>query len=161
MKKETDTQTSGREYREAFWEIVAPEAMTLREWEALCDHCGQCCLQKLEDEETGTIYHTNIACRMLDIERCMCKAYHRRLEYVPRCLQMTPERAGNLDWLPPTCAYRLLAQKKPLKWWHPLISKDPETVHQAGISVRGKVISETAVDPDHFEDYIIDAKSVE
>ncbi len=147
--------------REAFWQVVSLENMTFREWEALCDHCGRCCLQKLEDEETGRVYYTDVACRLLDIEHCLCRGYQNRFECVPGCLQVTPEKAGNLKWMPETCAYRLLAEGKSLKWWHPLISKDPETVHKAGISVRTWAISEKEVVSDQLEAHVIDMEAFE
>ncbi|MCG8455220.1 MAG: YcgN family cysteine cluster protein [Holophagales bacterium] len=116
--------------------------MSLKEWESLCDGCGQCCRVKLENEETGEVVGTQVACRLLDVEACRCLDYSNRALEVPSCLQLTLELVPVLPWLPETCAYRLIYEGKPLEPWHPLISGDPESVHRAGISVRGKVVSE-------------------
>lgn len=123
--------------------------MSPSEWESLCDGCGKCCLHKLEDEDTGEISFTNIACKMLSLGTCRCKDYENRKQHVPDCVQLTPVSVGSLSWLPSTCAYRVLSEGKPLAWWHPLVSGDPETVHQAGISVRGRVVTETRAGPPH------------
>jgi len=156
MKAEKDRNKTHAGCREWFWESVLLQEMTTAEWEALCDRCGRCCLQKLEDEATGCVYYTNIACRLLDMESCMCRNYAKRFQFEPHCLQMTPQKAATLQWLPSSCAYRLLAEGKPLQSWHPLISNDPESVHKAGISVKGRAISEKDVAPDQMEDHIID-----
>lgn len=116
--------------------------MSQDEWESLCDGCGRCCLVKLEDEETGDIALTDIACRLLDNQRCKCKQYDTRHEIVPDCVRLTPKNISQLKWMPKSCAYRLLAEGKDLAWWHPLISGKKETVHQAGISIQGKTVSE-------------------
>jgi len=116
--------------------------MSQDEWESLCDGCGRCCLVKLEDEETGDIALTDIACRLLDNQRCKCKKYDTRHEIVPDCVRLTPKNISQLKWMPKSCAYRLLAEGKDLAWWHPLISGNKETVHQAGISIQGKTVSE-------------------
>lgn len=121
--------------------------MSPEEWESLCDGCGKCCLHKLEDEEDGRYFFTNVACRLLDLGSCHCKDYENRRRHVPDCVRLTPDAVGNLGWLPSTCAYRLLAEDKPLPWWHPLVSGDPATVHQAGISVRGRAIPENRAGP--------------
>jgi uncharacterized cysteine cluster protein YcgN (CxxCxxCC family) len=117
------------------------DKLTPDEWESLCDHCGLCCLQKLEDENTGRIKYIGIACEFLDIENCQCLVYENRHFANPDCLALTRENIGQIKWLPATCAYRRLAEGRELAWWHPLKSGDPETVHQAGISVRDKAIS--------------------
>ncbi len=137
-----------------FWRRKSLNEMTRHEWESLCDGCGKCCLHKLEDADTGEISPTNVACRLLDLGTCRCQDYAHRKSLVPDCLRLTPLRVRTLPWLPPSCAYRLLAEGKDLHWWHPLVSGDPETVHQAGISVRGRAVSETKVDD--LEDYIVD-----
>ncbi len=141
---------------ERFWETKSLPEMSQQEWEALCDGCGRCCLNKLEDEETGAIFWTNVACRLLDGETCRCRDYSRRHARVPDCLRLTPESVPELAWLPPTCAYRLVGEGKDLYWWHPLVSGDPEDVHRAGISVRGRVVPETRVEEEDLEDHIVD-----
>ena len=117
-----------------------------REWESLCDGCGQCCRIKLEDASTGVVTATEIACRLLDVDTCRCRDYPNRRRRVPGCLQLTVAKLAGIDWLPDTCAYRRVAAGKDLEWWHPLVSGDPETVHLAGVSVRGSVVSEAAID---------------
>ncbi|CAA7617235.1 conserved hypothetical protein [Magnetospirillum sp. UT-4] len=125
-------------------------SMTAAEWESLCDRCGKCCLHKLEDEDTGRIHYTNVACRLLDLGTCGCRDYAGRRRHVPDCVQLTPDSVKTLGWLPGTCAYRLLTEGRALPWWHPLVSGDPETVHQAGISVRGRAVAENRAGPlDH------------
>ena len=118
--------------------------MSEAEWESLCDGCGRCCLVKLEDEDTGDIAVTDIACRLLDNQRCKCKKYDIRHEIVPDCVRLTSKNISQLKWMPKSCAYRLLAEGKNLAWWHPLISGQKETVHEAGVSVQRKTVSEDA-----------------
>jgi hypothetical protein len=125
-----------------FWEKPLKE-LSRTEWEALCDGCGKCCLHKVEDDSTGDIYPTNVACKLLDRYSCRCGNYRERKAFVPDCVRLTAELAGKLSWLPSTCAYRLRSEGKPLAEWHYLVSGDPESVHRAGISVRGWTISET------------------
>ncbi len=125
-----------------FWETTALDRMNREEWESLCDGCGKCCLHKLEDEETGEIAYTNVACRLLDHETIRCRHYADRLRFVPDCTILTADTVRSYGWLPATCAYRLLAEGKPLYDWHPLISGSKESVHAAGISVKGKTVSE-------------------
>ncbi|MGK7867318.1 YcgN family cysteine cluster protein [Falsiroseomonas sp. E2-1-a20] len=127
---------------EPFWRTKTLGAMTRPEWESLCDGCGRCCLHKLRDEETEALRWTNVACRLLDGQSCQCRNYANRKAVVPDCVKLTPAKVASIDWLPPTCAYRLLAEGRDLPWWHPLVSGDPETVHQAGVSVRGRVVAE-------------------
>src|SRR5881397_538958 len=122
-----------------FWKTKTLEEMSNVEWESLCDGCARCCLEKLEDEDTGKIYFTHVACKLLDAGLCTCKDYPNRSDKVPDCVRLTPENVRTLNWLPPTCGYRLVADGRDLYWWHPLVSGDPDTVHSAGISVRGKV----------------------
>jgi uncharacterized cysteine cluster protein YcgN (CxxCxxCC family) len=143
--------------RDRFWETVPLSRMTSDEWEALCDGCGKCCLNKLEDEDTGEVAFTNVACRLLDGESCRCGNYAIRKVLVPECVVLTPKTLPDVAyWLPRTCAYRLLHQGDPLFDWHPLISGDPESVHAAGISVRGWTVPEFEVDENDWEDHIID-----
>jgi uncharacterized protein len=125
-----------------FWRTKSLGEMTRAEWESLCDGCGRCCLHKLRDEDTGELGWTNVACRLLDLGSCRCADYAHRRARVPDCVKLTPARVARIDWLPPTCAYRLVHEGKDLPWWHPLVSGRPDTVHQAGVSVRGKAISE-------------------
>lgn len=139
-----------------FWETKTLQEMTPEEWESLCDGCGNCCLHKLRNDTTGELFETNVACRLLDGHSGRCRAYAARFRMVPDCTLLTPEGIRWFDWLPATCAYRLVAEGKPLFWWHPLVSGDPETVHEAGISVRGRTISELDIGDAPLEDYIID-----
>ena len=125
-----------------FWEKPLRE-LSRAEWEALCDGCGKCCLHKLEDEATGAIHGTNVTCKLLDRHSCRCSNYRERRAFVPDCVRLTPELAGKLAWLPSTCAYRLRSEDKKLPEWHYLVSGDPETVHEAGMSVRGWTVSES------------------
>ena len=138
--------------RARFWELPL-DRLTKPEWEALCDGCGQCCLHKCEDEDTGAIYPTNVACRLLDIPSARCSDYAGRKKVVPDCLKLTPRLALTTSWLPETCAYRLRAEGEPLREWHHLICGDREAVHAAGISVRGKAISELIAGP--LEQHVI------
>lgn len=138
-----------------FWEVKTLSEMTKIEWESLCDQCGRCCLLKLEDEDTGQIILTGVACRLLDPDSCRCSNYAKRRVHVPDCVVLTPESTPQLRWLPETCAYRLVANRQPLPWWHPLVSGRAETVHEAGISVRGTTISESEIEEDQLERYII------
>lgn len=144
--------------RDRFWTLPI-EALSKEEWEALCDGCGQCCLHKAEDEDTGDIYHTNVACSLLDIPSARCSDYKHRKAKVPDCVRLTPKLARTLPWLPDTCAYRLRADGEALADWHYLISGDPETVHRAGISVRGKAIPEALAGP--LENHVILPPDVE
>jgi uncharacterized cysteine cluster protein YcgN (CxxCxxCC family) len=137
-----------------FWEEKPLDRMTRAEWESLCDGCGKCCVHKLEDEETGEIHATNVACRLLNRRTAMCSDYRNRQSYVPECVRLTPAKLRNIDWLPSTCAYRLIDEGRPLADWHPLISGDPESVHRAGISVRGWTVSED--DAGDLENHIVE-----
>lgn len=125
-----------------YWETVPLDKMSKEQWENLCDGCGKCCIHKLEDEDTGEIFATNVACRLLDRRTARCSDYANRKAKVPDCVRLTPARLETLEWLPSTCAYLLVYEGKPLADWHHLISGDPETVHTAGVSVRGWTISE-------------------
>lgn len=125
-----------------FWERKKLREMTRDEWESLCDGCGKCCLNKLEHEDTGEILYTDVACRLLDLDTCRCTSYADRHRFVQDCRKLTPLNVSTIAWLPTTCAYRLLAEGETLRWWHPLVSGDPKTVEEAGISVRGRIVSE-------------------
>ena len=128
-----------------FWEFKRLEAMTVAEWESLCDGCGLCCLVRFEDEETGEIIPTRVHCRLFDPDRCRCTDYAARKEHVPDCIKLSPGNIEALEWMPPSCAYRRLHEGKDLPHWHPLITGDPDSVHRAGISVRGQTISEAVL----------------
>ncbi len=124
-----------------FWKEKRLDQMTKREWESLCDGCGKCCLHKLEHED-GEITYTNVACRLLDLKTCRCTNYAKRSRIVPDCVGLTSANIETLNWMPSTCAYRLLAEGKDLPWWHPLVSGDPDTVHDARMSVLGRAVPE-------------------
>ncbi|MGB5606934.1 MAG: YcgN family cysteine cluster protein [Gammaproteobacteria bacterium] len=139
----------------SFWNTKSLAQLTPDEWESLCDGCGRCCLHKLEDIDTGLLYYTDIACRLLDEQQCRCRNYPERARLVKDCLVISPHEHARFAWLPSSCAYRKLAQGEDLDWWHPLVSGDPETVHTAGISVRGRCVSEYQVPEDELEDHVI------
>lgn len=138
-----------------FWKTLALGDMSQAQWESLCDHCGRCCLHKIEDLDSGAVFYTSVVCRYLDTETCHCSCYPERSQRVPDCLVLTPGVLKRLAWLPDSCAYRLLAEGKDLPSWHPLLSHDPLSVHKAGISVRGKAVPETCVHPDELVENII------
>ncbi len=134
------------ELRDRFWELPLT-ALTRPEWEALCDGCGRCCLHKLEDEETGEVLETNVACRLLDTATGRCRDYRHRKAFVPDCLRLTPHLVARVPWLPETCAYKHRADNRPLPEWHPLLTGDTQAMEQSGASVKGRVISETDAGP--------------
>ncbi|NLI26151.1 MAG: YcgN family cysteine cluster protein [Acetobacter sp.] len=136
-----------------FWERKTLKEMDRDEWESLCDQCGRCCLHKLRDDEDGTVWYTSVACRLLDTDTCRCTDYKRRQKKIPDCITLTPALLEEIDWLPPTCAYRCLSEKRPLPSWHPLKTGRQETVAEAGISAAGRCISERKADD--LEDYIV------
>lgn len=143
--------------RPHFWERIPLKEMTREEWEALCDGCGKCCLNKLEDEDTREVVFTRLACRLLNDDTCRCTHYENRHAFVPECVTLDPKTIhDNAYWMPKTCAYRVLAEGGTLAKWHPLISGDPESVHRAGISVRGRTLPEFEVLEEDWEDYTID-----
>jgi len=137
-----------------FWETKSLDEMSDKEWESLCDGCGRCCLHKLRDDDTDALMFTNVACRLLNLESCQCADYAHRQRWVPDCVRLTPKAVREIDWLPPSCAYRRVQEGKGLAWWHPLVSGDPQTVHDAGISVRGRAVGERSAGP--FEHHIVD-----
>lgn len=140
----------------AFWEEKTLEQMSKAEWEALCDGCGRCCLIKLEDEDTGTLITSDVRCKLLDGNTCRCTDYPNRQKIVPDCIKLTPEKVREIPWIPVTCAYRRLAEGKGLAWWHPLVSGDPQTVIDAGVSASGRTFLETEVDPGRWEEHAVD-----
>jgi uncharacterized cysteine cluster protein YcgN (CxxCxxCC family) len=139
-----------------FWKTKTLEEMSKTEWESLCDGCGKCCLNKLEDWDTAEIYWTNIGCELLDCDSCRCKDYENRFEIVSDCIQLTPQVVRTLTWLPPTCGYRLVRDGEDLFDWHPLISGNPETVHEVGVSVRGRVVPDNGKQADEYENHLVD-----
>jgi uncharacterized cysteine cluster protein YcgN (CxxCxxCC family) len=151
--------TSGTEA--PFWRTKQLEELDPAEWEALCDGCGRCCLLKIEDEESGDCFQTNLSCRLLDLGSCRCKDYANRHDVVSDCIRIDPDAVRRLAWLPSSCAYRRVAEGRDLAWWHPLVSGNPDTVHEAGISVRSIAIRETRVRARNLEKYIIELDPVE
>jgi uncharacterized cysteine cluster protein YcgN (CxxCxxCC family) len=140
-----------------FWETKPLAALSPAEWESLCDGCGRCCVVKLEDEDTGKVHYTDVACRLFDNHTCRCGNYALRAKLVKGCVVLTPKSLPEVaHWLPRTCAYRLLHEGRPLADWHSLVSGDPESVHAAGLSLRGKVVPEYEVAEDELEDHIVD-----
>ncbi len=143
--------------RAKFWEKKALTELSQKEWEALCDGCGKCCLNKLEDEDTGQVALTRVACRLLDDSTCRCSQYDIRHQFIPECISLTPD---NLDshayWMPETCAYRRLWKGEALPDWHPLLTGTAESVHEAGVSVKDMTVSEFEIPMDEWEDYIIE-----
>jgi uncharacterized cysteine cluster protein YcgN (CxxCxxCC family) len=141
---------------EKYWQNKGLDEMNPQEWEGLCDGCARCCLVKLEDEDTGKIEYTDVGCTLLEGGTCQCRDYPNRTDRVPDCVQLTPQTVRSLNWLPVTCAYRLVADGKDLPDWHPLVSGDPESVHRAGISVRNRIsASEDNLTPDEIVDRIV------
>jgi uncharacterized protein len=139
---------------EPFWKTKALRDMSKDEWESLCDGCGRCCLNKLEDEDTGEYLYTRAACKLLDLKTCQCTDYPNRAKVVPDCVQLTAKNVGELGWLPSTCAYRVLDEGKDLAWWHPLVSGRPETVAEAGITVTDVAYTEVGIKIDDLVDHI-------
>lgn len=138
-----------------FWERKSLHEMDRAEWESLCDGCGKCCMLKLQDDETELIHYTRVVCRYLDQQKCSCTVYKTRKKLVPTCLVLQPDELDGLDWMPSTCAYRLLHEGKPLPIWHPLISGNRVAMKQAGHCVTGKVISEAFVHEDGLQEHIV------
>lgn len=128
-----------------FWETKTLAEMTPSEWESLCDNCGLCCLVRFEDEDSGEIFPTRVHCKLYDADRCTCADYANRKRHVPDCIKLTPGKVSELKWMPKSCAYRRVNEGRGLASWHPLISGDRESVHAAGVSVRGETVSELAL----------------
>ncbi len=143
--------------QDRFWETKPLSAFSTEEWEATCDGCAKCCLVKLEDEDDPeTVYFTDVACRLLDLASCRCTDYPNRTERVPGCARLSPNRLDLLALMPPSCAYRRLAEGRGLPAWHHLVSGDVETVHSAGRSVRGRAVSEAEVAPEGLEEHLVE-----
>ncbi len=146
--------------RDRFWETVPLGEMTEAEWEALCDGCGKCCLNKLEDEDTGEVAFTRVACRLFDDAKCACSMYDQRLKHVPECVVLRPDNLDRVAYfMPKTCAYRLLHEGRPLYPWHPLVAGDSEAIHRQCMSVRGLTVSEATVPEDDWEDYLFEVET--
>jgi uncharacterized protein len=137
-----------------FWEYKTLSKMSDKEWESLCDGCGKCCLNKLIDDETEDLHFTNVACHLLHTKTCQCRKYDQRFKLVKDCVKVSLDDIEQFHWLPASCAYRCLAEGRSIPEWHPLITGSKSAMHKGGFSVRGKIISETAVDPEKLEDYI-------
>ena len=138
-----------------FWEQAELSQLSAEQWELLCDGCGRCCLHKLLDQDSQELHYTRVHCQLLDPQLCRCKHYQQRLEKVPDCVDLRALDIANFDWLPPTCAYRLLSEHKPLPHWHHLLCGSDNSVHQAGVSVRDWSVSELHVHPEELEDQVI------
>lgn len=138
-----------------FWQQKTLSQMTSSEWESLCDGCGKCCLNKIIDDDTEELHFTNVACHLLNTKSCQCKKYEQRFKLVKDCVKVSLDDIEQFHWLPGSCAYRLLAEGNDLPEWHPLITGSKSAMHKAGASIRGKIISETTIDPDNLEDYIV------
>lgn len=139
-----------------WWKQKALADMSMPEWESLCDHCAKCCLNKLEDEDDGTVYYTDVACDLLDAGTCQCSNYTQRQVLVPDCLRLTPDNLEQLYWMPPSCAYRLLHEGKDLPSWHHLVSGSKDSIKQAGESVAGRFVYSKNVDEDEWQDRIVE-----
>jgi uncharacterized cysteine cluster protein YcgN (CxxCxxCC family) len=159
MKRNAPDPIDRSGLRPEFWRRYPLDSLPRHEWEALCDGCGKCCLIKLEDEETGAVHYTSVACRLLDLKTCRCGNYALRRQLVPGCVSLNRDTLEEaLDWMPDTCAYRLVAEGRELADWHPLISGDPESVHAAGVSMRGRMTAEYEVAEEDWEDFVLEER---
>lgn len=141
---------------QVFWKTKTLQQMSQREWESLCDGCGKCCLQKLEDDEDHTVYYTNVVCRYMTSD-CRCSEYQDRHELVPNCVWLKPEDVENFFWLPSTCAYRVLAEGRDLPTWHPLVCGDPDIIHAVNISIKHmELIADDQIPEEDWQDHVID-----
>ena len=138
-----------------FWRTTPLHKMTPEQWESLCDGCAKCCLVKLIDSETEALSFTNVACHLLDTQSCRCQDYQNRQIRVPDCVRLTPDTLDSLDWMPSTCTYRLVRDGQDLPQWHPLVSGDPNSVRDAGISAHGRIVSEAGVEDADLEAHIV------
>ncbi|MFE8069693.1 YcgN family cysteine cluster protein [Marinobacteraceae bacterium S3BR75-40.1] len=141
--------------REHFWERKSLREMSPKEWESLCDGCGKCCLQKLQDEDTEVVHYTHLACQYLDQETCRCSVYPERLEKVPECVDLTPDELDAFKWLPASCAYRRLSEGRGLPDWHPLLTGSSKAMHEGGHSVQGRTLVDVAVPEEEWDGHII------
>jgi len=139
-----------------YWIKLTLEEMSDSQWESLCDGCGLCCLVKIEDEDSGEVLNTSVSCKLLDTDSCRCKDYGNRFREAPMCTKLTRENLPTMTWLPKTCAYVLLADRKPLPEWHYLISGDREAVHKAGVSAKRFALSEDYIHPEQLEQFVIE-----
>lgn len=153
--KQSSSKEGENSQKTPFWETKSLEELTKEEWEALCDGCGRCCLNKLEDQDTGEIFLTKLSCSLLNLQTCRCSDYKNRFKKMPDCVDLTPQKIPQLNWLPSTCAYRKVQEGRGLSWWHPLISGDASTVHKAGISVQKIARSEKGIEEENFPRYIL------
>ena len=155
MYKDTNKKSSFgnimEQKQDLFWNTKSLKEMTKAEWESLCDNCGRCCLHSVQDGKTGKIKLLAVACRYLDISTCRCLVYKDRFSYERDCEALSPDRINRIKKLPYSCAYRSLVEGRKLGSWHPLVSGDPNKVHEAGISVKDKVVSGVHVNPDDLE----------
>ena len=155
-RRKRNAEADNAPLEDGYWRRKKLTEMNEREWESLCDRCSKCCVISIEDADTGQLYLTDVSCKLFDTKSCGCSDYANRKKYVSDCVKLTPKNVPKLDWLPQTCAYRLLWEGKPLNDWHPLISGDPESVHAAGVSMRNRTVPEFEVDEDDWEDHIIE-----
>ena len=142
--------------QQPFWRTKSLEEMNATEWESLCDGCGKCCLNKLEDWDTGEIFHTSVACKLFDDATCLCRDYANRFAHVPDCIKLSAEDVSQYKWLPTTCAYRLVSEGRDLPRWHHLVSGDASTVHEAGISAQNRTVSEVGLTAEDWEKHIVE-----